>query len=288
MLAITGTTGHLGRAVLQFLLPHLPATELVAIVRDPAKVAGLQAAGVQVRQGDYDDPASLIKALQGVDKLLLVSSSELEFEPKLRQHRHVIDVARQAGVGHVVYTSIFRPAADSHFSANRAHAATEKYLRESGLTYTMLRNTLYLDLVPMFVGEGAVESGHIYFAAGEGQVSFALREELAEATARVLASAGHENQTYDLAPAPPYSFRDIAAALGEVTGRPVQYVPLTTEQMTAGMREHQVPEPVVNLTAEIAQAMAANELNGSSPDFARLLGRQPTDLKTYLQAVYRK
>lgn len=286
MLAITGTTGHLGRAVLQFLLPHLPATDLVAIVRDPAKVADLQATGVQVRQGDYDDSASLVKALQGVDKLLLVSSSELEFEPKLRQHRHVIDAAWQAGVGHVVYTSIFQPDAHSHFSSARAHAATEDYLRESGLTYTLLRNTLYLDIVPMFVGEGAVDSGHIYFAAGEGRVSFALREELAEATAHVLASPGHENQTYDLAPAPSYSFQDIAATLSAVTGQPVQYVPLTTEQMTAGMREHQVPEPVVNMTAEIARAMAANELNGSSPDFARLLGRQPTDLKTYFQTVY--
>ncbi|AMJ67306.1 SDR family oxidoreductase [Hymenobacter sp. PAMC 26628] len=288
MIAITGATGQLGRATLQALLPQVGAPNLVAVVRDPQKAQDLRPLGVQVRPGDYDDPAALAAAFQGIDTVLLVSTSEFDYATRVQQHRNAIDAAKQAGVRHVVYTSIFRPSAASHFGSNRSHAATEAYLLASGLTYTLLRNTLYLDLVPMFVGEGALASGKIYFAAGAGRVSFALREEIAQATAHVLATQGHDNKAYDIAPAPPCSFHGIAAVLGEVTGQAVTYVPIAGEDLAAGMRQHQVPGPVVAMMGELASAIAANEFDASSPDFEQLLGRKPTDLKTYLTAVYGK
>jgi NAD(P)H dehydrogenase (quinone) len=288
MLAITGATGHLGHATIQALLPKVAAHEIVALVRDPQKAEPLRQLGVQLRQGSYDDPTSLEAAFQGIDTVLFISTSEIEYQARMQQHQNVIDAARAAGVRHVVYTSVVNPSRTSYFSASPSHLATEEYLLASGLTYTIFRNTLYLDLVPAFVGEDALTSGQFYYAAGEGKVSYALRAEIAEALANALTTSGHDNQIYDIAPGPAYSMHDVAAALHEVTGQPVAYVPISPEDMAAGMRQHQVPEPVVSLMTGIAQAMAANELNVASPAFEQLLGRKPTDLTTHLQTVYGK
>lgn len=288
MLAITGATGQLGHATLQALLPQVAPQEIVAVVRDPQKATALSSLGVQVRQGDYNDPASLVAAFQGVDTVLLISTSETGNELRIRQHRQAIDAARQAGARRVVYTSIVHPAPDSKFEASPGHFATEEYLKASGLTYTIFRNTLCLDLVPMLVGQDVLTSGHIYFAAGEGQVSYALRDEIGQALANVLTTTGHDNQTYDIAPGPAYSFQEIAATLRDVAGQPVAYVPISGDDLAAGMRQHQVPEPMIALLQGMASAMQAGEFDLTSPAFERLIGRRPTDLKAYLTTVYGK
>jgi NAD(P)H dehydrogenase (quinone) len=196
MLAITGANGHLGQATIKALLTKVPATDIVAVVRDPQKATDLQQLGVQVRQGDYNNAASLLGAFQGVDTVFLISGTDLEH--RTQQHQQVIDAAKQAGVQRLVYTSVLNPSRTSHFGASPSHFDTEEYLLASGLTYTVLRNALYLDLVPGFVGKDAVPSGKFYFAAGDGKVSYALREEIAQASANVLTANGHENKIYDI------------------------------------------------------------------------------------------
>ena len=288
MIAITGATGHLGRATIQALLAEAVPAEIVALVRDPSKADDLRQLGVQVRQGDYDDPASLFVAFQGIEKVLLVSTSELGDRIRTQQHQHVIEAAQQAGVRHMVYTSVLNPSRNSHFGGSASHLATEEYLKASGLTYTVLRNTLYLDLVPTFAGAESLPIETVYSAVADGKVSFALREEIGQALANVLTSTGHDNQVYDIAPAPAYSMQDVATTLGEISRHPVAYVPITADQMRAGMREHQVPEPVVDLMVGIVSAMRGNEFNSTSGTFEQLLGRKPTDLKTHLTSVYAK
>ncbi|AMR28279.1 hypothetical protein A0257_15085 [Hymenobacter psoromatis] len=288
MLAITGATGQLGHATIQALLPQVAAQEIVAVVRDPQKATALPPLGVQVRQGDYNDPASLVAAFQGVDTVLLVSTSETETELRIRQHRQAIDAAQQAGVRRLVYTSIVNPSSASKFEASPGHLATEEHLRASGLNYTIFRNTLYFDILPMLVGQEAVPSGRFYFAAGEGRVSYALRDEIGQALANVLTTTGHDNQTYDIAPGPAYSFQDVARTLSETGGQPVEYVAISGADMAAGMRQHQVPEPLIELLGGMAGAMKDGEFDLASPTFERLLGRRPTDLKAYLTTVYGK
>jgi NAD(P)H dehydrogenase (quinone) len=283
MLAITGATGHLGQATIKALLTKVLATDIVAVVRDPQKATDLQQQGVQVRRGNYDDATSLVAAFQGIDIVFLVSGTDLVH--RAQQHQRVIDAAKQAGVQRLVYTSVLNPSQTSHFGASPSHFATEEYLLASGLTYTVLRNTLYLDLVPGLVGKDAVSSGKFFFAAGDGKVSYALREEIAQASANALTSSEHENKIYDIAPTPAYSMHDVASALSEVTGQPVAYVPVSVEDMAAGMRQHHVPEPIVEMMGGIGRAMAAGEFDVTSPAFEQLLGRKPTDLKTYLAAV---
>lgn len=288
MIAITGATGHLGLATIKALLTKVAPTEIIAVVRDEQKAASTLPQGVAVRQGDYNDPAALLAAFQGVETVLLISSSELENDARIREHSNVVDAAKQAGVRHIVYTSVVNPSPESAFGASPSHFATEEYLRASGLAYTVFRNTLYLDIIPMLVGEGTLPSGKLYSSAGDGKVSYVLREEIAQALANVLTSEGHDNQVYDIAPAPAYSFQDIATGLSEVSGQPVAYVSISGEDIAAGMRQHQVPEPFINLLLGMSQAMKDGEFDAASPTFEQLLGRKPTDLKTYLAGVYGK
>ncbi|MDO7849491.1 SDR family oxidoreductase [Hymenobacter sp. M29] len=288
MIAITGATGHLGLATTKALAAKIAPSEIVAVVRDPQKAASTLPQGIVVRQGDYNDPASLLAAFQGVETVLLISTSELEYNARLREHKNVIDAAQQAGVRHIVYTSVVNPSPESAFGASPGHFSTEQYLKDSGLTYTIFRNTLYLDIIPMLVGEGTLPSGKLYSTLGDGKVSYALREEIGEALANVLASKGHDNQTYDIAPGPAYSIQDIAAGLSEAAGQPVEYVPITGEELAATLRQHQVPQPFIDLMVGMTQAMKDNEFNAPSPTFEQLLGRKPTDLKTYLKSVYGK
>ena len=261
--------------------------EIVALARDTDKAADLQAQGVQVRAGDYEASAALEAAFRGSQTILLISSGA-EGDERVKQHRNAIEAAKKAGVARIVYTGVTRPSSESLFVQGRDHVATEADLLASGLDTTILRNTLYLDLLPMFVGQDVLSSGVIYFAAGQGRVSYALRQEIGVALANVLAGAGHDNKIYEIAPPPTYSMGDVAAALSEISGKSVEYVPIAVEQMIASMHEHKVPEGVVALTADIARAMDAGEFDNSSADFERLLGRKPTDLKTFLASVYAK
>jgi len=284
MLAITGATGQLGHATLQYLLAHVAADQLVAVVRDPSKAATLAAQGVALRPGDYNDPAALVAAFQGVTTVLLISGTDMA--TRTQQHRHVIDAARAAGVRRLVYTSGVNASADSAFVASPSHAATEGYLRASGLSYTILRNALYLDLLPMLLDPGALARGNFYYAAGSGAASFALRAEIAEVLATVLTTPGHDNQTYDLAPAPVHDMAEVTAAISAATGQPLRYVPVSGEELTAAMRQHHLPEPLVSLVVSMALAQAGQEFNLTSPVFEQLLGRQPTDLATFVQMAF--
>lgn len=182
MIVITGATGQLGRLVIQSLLAKLPATQIVAAVRNPARAVDLAAQGVQIRQADYTDPASLVTAFQGAEKVLLISSSEIG--QRAAQHRNVIDAAKKAGVSLVAYTSILH-ADRSPLGLAAEHAATEAYLRESGMPNVLLRNGWYTENYLASVPP-ALQHGAFIGSAGEGRISSAARADYAEAAAVAL------------------------------------------------------------------------------------------------------
>jgi len=160
---VTGATGGLGKAVVENLLKTTSSAQLSVLVRDPAKAADLQAQGVTIRQGDYEDYASLTAAFVGVEKLLLVAGNDVP--RRTPQHTNVINAAKEAGVKHLVYTSFQRKTEDGSSPiafVTDAHLATEKLLHESGLVYTILLNSLYLDVLPQLMGPQVLETGTIY------------------------------------------------------------------------------------------------------------------------------
>lgn len=280
--AVTGSTGHFGAHAVQHLLKQgVAAKSVVALVRDPAKAQNLSALGVQVRQADYTQPAALAEALKGVDRLLLVSSSEVG--QRLAQHQNVIAAARQAGVAHVVYTSISRADTSANPLAPE-HKATEAALRASGLTWTFLRNNWYHEN-HLGDAQAAAASGVLAAAVGQGRVASASREDYAEAAARVLAGSGHEGKTYELTGSEAWNFDDLARAVSAAAGRPVTFRNVSAEERRQGLIGAGLPEGVAGFVVSLDTGIAEGTLAEVSGDLARLLGRAPTSLAAWLKGV---
>ena len=285
MILVTGASGQLGEIVIDNLLKKMPAGEVAGLVRDESKAAGLKAKGVNIRVGDYHDPASMETAFQGVEKLLLISSSD--FNNRLQQHKNAVDTAKKAGVKHIFYTGVtmkdinaspLRPLLEDHFQ-------TEDYIREKGLKYTFLRNTLYFDVIPMFLGEKVLETG-IYFPAEEGKVAFATRADLAEATALLLTGEGVENQTFHLTGAKAVSFADIARELSALTGKEVSYHSPEPKEFEATLKQFGLPEGIVQMSVLFAAGMKNNDFENTEDTLGDILGRKPKSLSDFLRETY--
>ncbi|RZK15342.1 MAG: SDR family oxidoreductase [Hymenobacter sp.] len=283
---VTGATGGLGKAVVENLLKTVGPATISVLVRDPAKAADLQAQGVTVKPGDYNDYASLVAAFKGVDKLFLVSSNDIP--NRVPQHTNVLNAAKEAGVQHVVYTSFQRKTEDGSSAAAfvaEAHLATEKLLKESGLTYTILKNALYLDVLPLFMGP-VLDTNTIYLPAGEGKVPYASRADMGAAGAAVLAGTGHENQAYDISNDSSYSFHDIAKILSDLSGKAIQYVSPTAEEFGTALAAAGVPAGAIEMTAGFCVAIEQGEFDFPSTDLEKLLGRKPESAEQFLKATY--
>lgn len=285
MILVTGATGHLGSAIIDFIKQADSKANVAALARNKDKV---NKPGVEVREGDYDDYPSLVNAFQGVEKLFLVSSSDVQNRSK--QQENAINAAKEAGVKHIFYTSIpfktleglapLAPVADSHLE-------TERLIKASGLAYTILRNNLYLDIVPLFVGENVLESKQIFFPAGNEKVSFISRKDLAEISAKVLLNSNqHLNQTYDLNGSKAYSFDDIAQTLSDITGEEIRYTKPSLEEYQAGLSAAGVPADGIFFFSMFAQAIANGEFNLPSGFAEKILARPTESITTFLKSVY--
>jgi len=287
MILVTGANGAFGTAAIDFLLKKLPANQLVALVRSEEKGAAFKAKGIEIRIGDYDDVASLVSAFQGVDKLLFVSGSDIA--NRSQQHLNVVEAAKTAKVGHVVYTSFMRrnetETSPIAFVA-KSHLEAEEALKASGLNYTLLKNGLYMDMLPIFLGEQVIDSGVIFQPAGQGKAAFVLRNDLAEAAVNVLTSGGHEGKSYELPGIQAVSYSEVAANLTEIVGKHIEYVSPTQEVYHAELTKVGVPEMYINMFGAFAEAINQGEFAEVGGDLPNLLGRQPITPAAYLKQVY--
>jgi NAD(P)H dehydrogenase (quinone) len=288
MILITGSTGHFGEETIDFLLQKgIAASQIAALAKTAEKARGLKAKGIQAVIGNYDDYASLLAAFKGVDKLLFVSSSDIIH--RVAQQENVVRAAKEAGVKHVVYTSFARKNDTSSSPialVAEAHLKTEKWLKESGLFYTIFKNNIYLEYVPVFIGPKVLETGLISLPAGEGKAAFALRKEMAEAAANVLTSAGHEGKTYGITNVEAYSYRDVASLLSGVTGKKIDYVSPAVEEFIKALTDAGVPKEYAGISAGFSLALAQGEFDVTGKDLEILLGRRPISLKAFLQEFY--
>jgi NAD(P)H dehydrogenase (quinone) len=280
--AVTGASGHLGRQVVEHLLERgLPAGEIVAVVRTPAKVADLAERGVVVREGDYSRPDTLATALAGVRTLLLVSGNEVG--RRVPQHTAVIEAARDAGVGRILYTSILNADTTANPIAPD-HRGTEDALRASGVPFTLLRNGWYTENYTDRLAE-YVEGGEILSATGAGRVSAATRDDFAAAAAAaMLRQDDADDAVYELG-GPSFDFDELAAAVTEVTGRTVVHRPLPAAELAAVLQGAGLDAGTAGFVAALDESIARGELETGSDDLARLLGRPATSLHDALQAA---
>lgn len=276
--AVTGSTGPFGRTAIETLLAHgVAPSDVVAIARTPAKAADLAERGVQVREGDYDRPDTLGPALEGVDRLLLVSGSELG--NRVAQHSAVVDAAVAAGVERLVYTSVTR-ADGSHLLAGE-HRGTELAIQASGLPHSILRNALYLGV---FAGrrDQAVATGAVVHAAGDGRVASASRADLAEAAALALLHDDGPSSIRELA-GEPFTYADLAAAFAEASGVPVEARAVSADELAGILASVGLDAGAAGFVVALDQAIGAGEFDVVSNDLAELLGREPVTLAQTLR-----
>jgi NAD(P)H dehydrogenase (quinone) len=222
--AVTAATGQLGSLVMQHLLKKLPAKQIVAVVRNTEKAAPLAQKGIEVRYGNYLDPAALVKAFEGISKLLLISGSDAFDETlRLTEHVNVIRAAKIAGVKHICYTGTAFPE-DATFAPAQLHLATEYAIRVSRLTYTILRDTLYTEVFINPELKKAVELGVIVTNTNHGKLNTVTRSDFALAHATVLAAqTGHENKTYNLVSNQLWTFDELAQIISDLSHKPVKH-----------------------------------------------------------------
>lgn len=281
MIAVTGATGHLGRLVVEQLLKQVPASQLVAVVRDGAKAADLAARGVAVRVANYDQPGTLAAAFAGVDKLLLISGSEVG--KRIPQHQAAIAAAKQAGVKLLAYTSLLR-ANTARMSLSVEHVATEKAISDSGLPFALLRNGWYLENYTENLAS-ALEHGALLGAAQNGRIAAAARADYAAAAAAVLTSDGHAGKVYELAGDAAFTLTELAEEVAKQSGKAVVYKDLPAAEYAATLQSFGLPAPVAEMLASADEGIARGELDLADGDLRRLIGRPTTALAASVAAA---
>ncbi|ECG9691729.1 SDR family oxidoreductase [Salmonella enterica] len=279
MIAITGATGQLGQHVIENLLKTTPASHLVAIVRNPKKAAPLSQRGIAVRQADYANEAALTTALQGVDKLLLISSSEVG--QRTAQHRNVIQAAIAAKVKFIAYTSLLH-ADKSPLALADEHIETEKMLAESGIPHTLLRNGWYTENYLASV-PAALKHGVFIGAAGEGKIASAMRADYAAAC--VIREEGHAGNVYELAGDDAWTLSQLADELTHQSGKKIVYQNLSEVDFAAALKGAGLPDGLADMLANSDAGAAKGGLFDDSHTLRKLIGRPTTTLTESLRSV---
>lgn len=289
-IVITGASGNYGRGVTDRLVAMGRAADLILITRKPEKLADRAAQGCTVRYGDFDKPGTLAEAVQGAQRMLLISGTRVG--ARVVQHQAAIDAAAECGVKHIAYTSFIgiddpaNPAEVRH-----DHIETERLIKASGCAWTMLRDAHYADAMILMAGPGVMQTGKWFSNAGEGREAMVWRDDCIEAAVAVLAGEGHENRTYNITGPELQTFAEVAAIMVEVTGRPVEYVPLDDDGQYAMFDAMGIPRrPVDDLEVggipwnsddmvTFGRAIREGFLELCTDDVERLTGRKARSVR---------
>lgn len=275
-LALTGVTGALGGMVARSLAAD--GVPFRAVARTPSKLPERLAA--DVRQAEFGDRGAVEAALQGIETVLMVSGSESA--DRLEQHRTFVDAAAAAGVRHVVYTSFVGAAADAVFTLARDHGATEEHIRASGMQWTFLRDSFYMDVMEPFAGEDGVIRG----PAGDGRCALVARSDVARSAAAVLRDpAAHAGATYDMTGPEALSLTDVARIITEVRGREVRFQDETIEEAYASRAVYGAPDWQVDAWVSTYTAIGSGGMATVSDAVERLTSEPPLSFEAFLRTA---
>jgi NAD(P)H dehydrogenase (quinone) len=282
---VTGASGHIGKHTFAPLLKRNPASNVIALVRDPTKADDLAALGIEIRKGDYFDYDSLVRAFEGIEKVMLVSAHA--FTDRNTQHYNVITAARQAGVKHVVFMSINRKEGSGFTmpEVTPTDLFAEATLKASGLNYTIVRHPPFLDVIQFYIGDKAYERG-VQMPPGDGKFTAVTREDLAEAHAVILSELGHENKTYTLTGYKPVSFADVAGILGKTRNVEVPYSFISDQDYIDRLTAKGFPLPLAEFVHLWVVGMSNGEWDEVTGDLETLLGRKPKAPTEFFSADY--
>lgn len=274
MIAITGASGQLGRLVIDELLTTTPASEITALVRTPESISDLAERGITVRQADYNEPGTLIEALKGIKKLLLISSSEVG--QRAQQHQNVINAAKENGIGLIAYTSILH-ADTSPLGLAEEHRATEAILSESGIPFALLRNGWYSENYTAGI-PAALQLGTLYGCAGDGLIASAARADYAAAAAKVITLNNQGGKIYELSGDKAYTLAELAAEISQQTRKEIGYVNLPEADYASALEQAGLPAPLAHMLADSDTGASQGGLYDNSQTLSGLIGRPTTPI----------
>ena len=274
MIAITGASGQLGRLVIDELLTTTPASEITALVRTPESISDLAERGITVRQADYNEPGTLIEALKGIKKLLLISSSEVG--QRAQQHQNVINAAKENGIGLIAYTSILH-ADTSPLGLAEEHRATEAILSESGIPFALLRNGWYNENYTAGI-PAALQLGTLYGCAGDGLIASAARADYAAAAAKVITLNNQGGKIYELSGDKAYTLAELAAEISQQTRKEIGYVNLPEADYASALEQAGLPAPLAHMLADSDTGASQGGLYDKSQTLSGLIGRSTTTI----------
>jgi NAD(P)H dehydrogenase (quinone) len=284
-IAVTGASGHLGRSVTEHLLDEqgIAPADLILITRSPDKLAERAERGVTVRAGDFADPASLPAAFAGAKKALIISTDQVG--TRVEGHKAAIDAAVAAGARSVAYTSGINPSDSNPIGVVWEHRATEDHLRATAPGWTILRNSIYTEILAG-AAQAAIASGSHVTNSGDGRLSYVARDDCAAAAAAVLAGDGHDGRIYDITGPTAISEDEAAELFSAPSGKPVEVVHVDDDAYTAGLVEHAgMPQPVAEVYATFGTGARRGYGAPVSTTFRDLTGREPAAVRDALAAA---
>jgi len=279
-IGITGASGQLGMSVVRHLLMRTTASDIFAITRSPEKLAAFSSQGVNVRTGDFNDAAGLEKAFSDVERLLIIPGSDLTPNVRPVQHRTAISAAIAAGVRHIIYVSSVGARPGTSDGIMETHFATEQALITSGATWTLLRMSIYAEM--LLDGAKQALSTHTYSALPGAPAAYLVRDDLAAAAAGLLTTNGHEGVTYHASGPASLAAAEIADIIAKVGSTNVQFSAITLPQLESGLAAAGVPLVVVNTISRFQQALQAGAFDVVTGDVGRLSGRRPESVEDFL------
>jgi NAD(P)H dehydrogenase (quinone) len=281
-IVITGASGQLGRLVAEAVLGRADPSQVVLVTRDASRLADLAGRGADVRAGDFGDPGSLAGAFAGATKVLVISTDRVG--ARVAGHKAAIDAAAAAGARSIAYTSAINPSDSNPIVVAREHRETEEHLRSSGAGWTMLRNSIYTEM--LIAGAGAaLATGRHVSNEGDGRVSYVARADCAAAAAAVLTTDGHDAKEYDITGPEALGAREVAALYAELGGRPVAAALVDDDAYAAALVEHAgMPEPVARAYTTFGIGTRRGYSGALSTTVADLTGRTPASVRDVLEA----
>jgi NAD(P)H dehydrogenase (quinone) len=281
-IVITGASGQLGRLVAAAVLERTDPRRVVLVTRDPSRLDELAQRGVEVRAGDFDDPSTLPAAFEGVDRSLIISADRIGV--RVPGHKAAIDAAAAAGARSIAYTSGVNPSHSNPIVVATDHRESEEHLRRARPGWTLLRNSIYTEILLHAAGAALATGRHVH-NEGDGRVSYVARADCAAAAAAVLTSDGHDGRIYDITGPAALSAQDVAALFADLGGRPVEALPVDDDAFVAGLVEHaQMPEPVARAYATFGIGARRGYSAAVSDTVLELTGTAPTTAHEVLAA----
>ena len=279
-LGITGAGGKLGGNVVNHLSKRARAADIVAITRQPDKLASVTAQGIDVRAGDFNEPAGLAKAFAGIDRLLIIPTGDLTPGVRPRHHRDAILAAVKAGVGHITYISSLGCKPGKEDGILETHWATEQVLINSGSVWTLLRMGPYAESL-LDAAKNAVASG-VYSAMNGAPAAWVVREDIAAAAAGILATEGHDGITYFATGPVSITPPEVAATISKVLGKPVRFEPLSAEQQQTNLNKAGLPPFLISPIIRFQTASRDGAFDLVSGDIGRLSGKRAESPEEFL------